>query len=166
MNKNWDFDKDRPLGLCAPSPTVPLQPPFPEAIRLYGSKNVEQALIFITNISHPVTGLAINLPYDDESVSDALAAAFSALKREELNSEGIEEKLADAIQTCLYTLKLPVILNTDGSMTVYDYEDGTPLFEGSNWDFVQWMRERETVLIEPDLDPGMGPDVRKEVEQT
>ncbi len=134
-------------GICAPStPVIPLWPTpdrFVESIRLYGSKNVEAALECIERITHPVTGLAIQLPSDDDSVSDMIAAAFSALKRQELNSEGFEEKLAEAIQTCLYTLKLPVVLNTDGTMAVYGTGTGIQLFEGSNWDFVRWMRDQE-----------------------
>lgn len=142
-------------GICAPSPgdeltrssrVIPLWPTpdrFTESIRLYGSKNVEAALEFVERITHPVTGLAILLPSDDDSVSDIIAAGFSALKREELNSEGFQEQLRDAIHTCLHTLKLPVVLNTDGTMSVYDPGDGTQLFEGSNWDFVRWMRDQE-----------------------
>lgn len=79
----------------------------------------------------------------------------------DLNSEPFQEKVNDAIETCLYTFKLPVILNTDGTYTVFDEDDGTVFFRGSNWDMVRWVRDRETVLIEPDLDPGMGPAVRE-----
>jgi len=135
------------VGLCAPSPEViPLWPTpdrFEESIRMYGSYNVQLALEYIAGITHPVTGKVINLPSDDDSVSDLIAAAFSALKREELNSEGFQEKLSEAISTTLYTLRLPVVLNIDGTMALYDPNDGTKIFEGSNWDFVHWVRDHE-----------------------
>ena len=159
-------------GICAPStPVIPLWPTpdrFEESIKMYGSYNVQLALEFIAGITHPVTGKAINLPSDDDSVSDLIGAAFSALRREELNSEGFQEKLAEAISTCLYTLHVPVVLNTDGTMSVFDPNDGTQLFDGSNWDFVRWVRDAEigAATITPDRDPGMGPALLRKEGQT
>ncbi len=154
--KNWNFEKDRPItGVCAPSPTVPLdEPPYPEATRLFGSYNVEHALEFIDGIVHPVTSNAIRIPSDDQSLTDVLTAAFSALKREELNSEGFEEKLADAIETILYTFKMPVILQVTGNYTVYDPEAGNEPFSGSHRDLICWVRDKETVLIDEPSDEG------------
>jgi len=132
-------------GVCAPWPG-PAQ--YPDSIRLFGEGNVEEALILIERTTDPRTGLAIALPSDDQSVSDVLRAVFSALKRQELNSEGFEAKLSEAISTCLYTFQLPVILHTDGTYTVGLDSIQGERYRGDAWGLVHWVRNAETTMIE------------------
>ena len=120
---------------------------YPYSIRDFGAKNVEQALIFVARVSDPKTGMFICLSADDESISDVLNAAFSADKREELNSGSWVEKLSDAVATVRYSMKLPLILLPDGGMRVTS-NSGNVVFEGTDWDFVRWVRDEETVMID------------------
>ncbi|HDZ37784.1 MAG TPA: hypothetical protein ENH62_05805 [Marinobacter sp.] len=122
-------------------------PDYPEAIATFGSRNVEAALIFISSVSDPRTGLAILLGADDESVYDAIEAAFAADKRAELNSESWGGKLSDAISTVLYTFDQAVVLLPNGTMRV-STDKGDVTFAGNEFDFVRWVRDNETVEID------------------
>lgn len=122
---------------------------YPDATQLFGSKNVEAALIFISEVTDPRTGLVIVLSSDDESVYAILEAAFAADKRQDLNSENWIEQYSDAIETVRYTFKVALTLLPCGDVRVTDPK-GDVLFLGSEWDFVRWVREVETTMIDLD----------------
>lgn len=122
---------------------------YPDSIRVWGAKNVERALIFVSGISDYRTGLAIALGSDDISIFDIIQAAHGSDRRAELNSESWVEKLSDAVETVRFSMTLPITLLPDGSMRVTSLE-GDVLFQGRDWDFVRWVRDTETVMIDAD----------------
>ncbi len=121
---------------------------YPTAIKKFGSRNVEEALIFVARVSDPRDGSYICLGADDESIFSIISSAFESHRRIALNSEGWIEKYNDAVETVLYSFGIPLVLLPDGSMRVVTLESSNVLFEGSSWDFVRWVRDNET-LIEP-----------------
>lgn len=121
---------------------------YRDAIMRFGTKNVERALIFVAGLLDPRRNLAISLESDDESILGTLEAAFSANTRAELNSGAWEEKLADAIETVRYTMKLPLILLPGNNVMRVARLNGDIAFEGSDWDFVRWVRDEETTMID------------------
>ncbi len=128
---------------------------YTEVVSEFGSVNVEQALIFVARLVHPVSSLKMSLPSDVESIMDVLTAAFSASRRQELNSGSWTEKVGEAIETVLYTFKMPVVLLTTGGYRVTD-RVGEVVFEGDPWGFVHWVRDQETIMIptsESDVNP-------------
>lgn len=122
---------------------------YRDATMQFGSKNVEVALIAISKMTDPRTGLAIALDTDDEGVLAVLEGAFAASKRMDLNSDTWIEKLADAIETVRWSFKQPIILLPNGAMRVVE-PNGDVSFEGTDWDFVRWVRDKETTVLTPE----------------
>lgn len=139
---------DTPIASDDGCNVLPLKE-YPDSIKLFGSKNVEQALIFVNMVSDPRTGLAIVLGADDESVGDILHAAFAADRRQDLNSESWSEKLSDATDTIRYTFNLALTLLPCGDVRVTDPK-GDVLFHGNEWYLVRWVRDMETTMIDAD----------------
>lgn len=127
----------------------PFAKQYPDAVQRYGAKNVEVALIAISRMTDPIKGLAIVLDTDDEGVLAVLDGAFAASKRMDLNSDTWIEKLADAIETVRWSFKQPIILLPNGAMRVVE-PNGDVSFEGTDWDFVRWVREKETTVLTPE----------------
>jgi hypothetical protein len=65
---------------------------------------------------------------------------------EDLNSESWEEKRSDAIETVLNTMKLGLRMLPGGK---YQIEGQEPM---SEWDFIHWVRDNETEMMEFDVD--------------
>ncbi len=122
---------------------------YPDSVQRFGSKNVESALIMVSKMVDPRRGLAISLPADDEALLKILEGAFETARRAELNSGDWEEKLGDAIETVRYTFKLPIILLPEGGIRVTEL-NGDVSFEGTEWAFVRWVRDAETIMISTD----------------
>lgn len=122
---------------------------YPDSMQRYGGKNVEVALIAISQMTDTRTGLAIVLEADDEGVLAILEGAFAASKRMDLNSGDWEEKMADAIETVRYSFKQAIILMPNGSLRVV-FDNGDVAFEGSDWDFIRWVRHAETTVLSPE----------------
>lgn len=122
---------------------------YPDATQRFGSKNVESALIMVDKMVDPRRGLKIVLPVDDEALLKILEGAFETARREELNSGDWEEKLGDAIETVRYSFKLPIILLQTGGIRVVEL-NGDVAFEGTEWAFVRWVRDAETLMISVD----------------
>ena len=129
--------------------TLQWQTAYPDSMQRYGGNNVEVALIAISQMTDPRTGLKIVLDTDDEGLLAVLDGAFAASKRMDLNSGDWEEKMADAIETVRYSFKQALILMPNGSMRVVD-DKGDIQFEGTDWDFVRWVREKETTVLTPE----------------
>ena len=135
--------------MTEPTEILRRQTAYPDSMQRYGNKNVEVALIAISQMTDPRTGLAIVLDTDDEGVLAILDGAFAASKRMDLNSGDWEEKMADAIETVRYSFELALILMPNGSMRVVD-DKGDISFEGSDWDFIRWVRHAETKVLTPE----------------
>ena len=129
--------------------TLQWQTSYPDSMQRYGGNNVEVALIAISQMTDPRTGLKIVLESDDEGLLAILDGAFAASKRMDLNSGDWEEKMADAIETVRYSFKQAIILMPSGSLRVV-FDNGNIAFEGSDWDFIRWVRHAETKVLTPE----------------
>ena len=134
---------DAPTDMCSYNelPT----PEYPESVRRFGPRNVDSALIFITGLVDPVTEFEVNLAMDDEGVYDTLDGAFGATKRAMLESPDWQRRMALAMHKVRYTFKLVVILMPDGDVRILNAHSDV-VFEGDDWEFIQWLRDQETTI--------------------